>query len=77
MLRLKLKKRYAGSYFNEIKDSRLEISKNFESNLWLAYIEVYSHTNQNGKVYKTIFSVHNAKTKKEACQYIISFIENL
>jgi hypothetical protein len=74
MATLKLNKKYEGNYYNNIGDIQVVVSKNFETNLWLGYIEQYSHTNVNGKVYETIFQINNLKTKKQTCDYIINFI---
>ena len=75
MKNLKLHRKLEGYYFNQCGDVEVVVSKDFDANLWLGYVQVYSHQNENGKVYKTIFSVNNARTKKEACQYIVTFIE--
>ena len=75
MQTLKLHRKLKGHYFNNVGNVQIVVNKDFESNLWLGYIDVYSHENQNGKVYKTIFSVNNARTKKEVCNYIITFIK--
>ena len=75
MKNLKLHKKSEGYYFNNIGDVQVVVSKNAETNLWLGYVDVYSHENSNGKVYKTIFTVNNARTKKEACNHIVCFVE--
>ena len=74
MATLKLNKKYEGNYYNNIGDVKVVVSKNFETNLWFGYIDKYSHTNSNGKVYDTIFHINNLKTKKQTCDYIINFI---
>ena len=75
MKNLKLNRKREGYYFNNIGDVQVVVTKNFETNLWLGYIDVFSHENSNGKVYKTIFTVNNARTKKEACNHIVCFVE--
>ena len=76
MAALKLNKRIEGYYFNNSGDMQIVVTKNFETNLWTGYIDQYSHTNENGKVYNTIFCINNLTTKKQTCDYMIYFIEN-
>jgi hypothetical protein len=75
MSNLKLNRKMEGYYFNNCGDVQVVVSKDFETNRWLGYVDVYSHENSNGKVYKTVFSINNARTKKEACSHIICFVE--
>tara|TARA_R110000822_G_scaffold29350_2_gene86476 strand:- start:2476 stop:2709 length:234 start_codon:yes stop_codon:yes gene_type:complete len=76
MATLKLNRKIKGTYFNNCGDIQIVVSKNFETNLWFGYIDQYSHTNENGKVYNTIFCINNLTTKKQICDYIINFINN-